>query len=85
MCTERTVIPLEANDNDDLVCASLQSDSLSFVSQPGNPGGLCEDFDVIFGPSVCTTGYPHRVYVWCGHPTTWTILQQDGPNHLGLW
>ena len=21
----------------------------------------------------------------CGAPTTWTILQQDGPNHLGLW
>ena len=21
----------------------------------------------------------------CGHPTTRTILQQDGPNHLGLW
>ena len=21
----------------------------------------------------------------CGHPTTWTILQQDCPNHLGLW
>ena len=20
----------------------------------------------------------------CGHPTTWTILQHDGPNHLGL-
>ena len=20
----------------------------------------------------------------CGHPTTWTIFQQDGPNHLGL-
>ena len=18
-------------------------------------------------------------------PTTWTVLQQDGPNHLGLW
>ena len=21
----------------------------------------------------------------CGTPTTWTILQKDGPNHLGLW
>ena len=21
----------------------------------------------------------------CGDPTTWTALQQDGPNHLGLW
>ena len=21
--------------------------------------------------------------VW--DPTTWTIVQQDGPNHLGLW
>ena len=21
----------------------------------------------------------------CGHPTAWTILQHDGPNHLGLW
>ena len=20
-----------------------------------------------------------------GAPTTWTIIQQDGPNHLGLW
>ena len=20
----------------------------------------------------------------CGHPTTWTIIQHDGPNHLGL-
>ena len=20
----------------------------------------------------------------CGHPTTWTILQHDGPDHLGL-
>ena len=20
-----------------------------------------------------------------GSPTTWTVLQQDGPNHLGLW
>ena len=20
----------------------------------------------------------------CGHPTIWTILQEDGPNHLGL-
>ena len=21
----------------------------------------------------------------CGHPTAWTILRYDGPNHLGLW
>ena len=21
----------------------------------------------------------------CRHPTTWTILQHDGPDHLGLW
>ena len=21
---------------------------------------------------------------WCGHSTTWTILEQDGPNQLGL-
>ena len=21
----------------------------------------------------------------CGHPTAWTIIQQNGPNHLGLW
>ena len=21
----------------------------------------------------------------CGHPTTWTVLQKDGSDHLGLW
>ena len=24
------------------------------------------------------------VLLRCGHPTAWTILQEDGPNHLGL-
>ena len=29
-------------------------------------------------------GSPCRNSRRCGHLTTWTVLQQDGPNHLGL-
>ena len=23
--------------------------------------------------------------IGCGRPTTWTVLQKDGSDHLGLW
>ena len=53
------------------------------------------------GPAGCFTAYGRlrtgaRSRCWltggsaatsarCGHPTTWTTPQKDGPNHLGLW
>ena len=35
--------------------------------------------------SGCPAGTRWSSSQGCGHPTTWIILQQDGPDHLALW
>ena len=56
------------------------------INQPAlyNPPCVLESQTSTTRPTPARRPPPPR-WPRCGHPTTWTILQQDGPYHPGLW
>ena len=70
----------------DMVCSRAHPGGEGAAEQPlqsqhadeRHPGCLCRRTRSGTGTSATSTS------ARCGHPTTWTIREQDSPNHLGL-